>query len=46
MRKISAKAYHALRKAIAAIIWNKRPFETYLRTAQRPARLAGRTTVW
>lgn len=43
MRKISAKAYQALREAIAAIIWNKRPFETYLRTALRdsPDLLAG-----
>lgn len=35
MKKISAAAYQALRDAIPAIVWNKRPFETFLRTALR-----------
>lgn len=35
MKKISPSAYQALRDAIPAIIWNKRPFETFLRTALR-----------
>src|ERR1700758_3576160 len=43
MKKISAEAYQALREALAAIIWNKRPFETYVRTALRdsPELLSG-----
>lgn len=35
MKKISAAAYMALRDALPAIIWNKRPFESFLRTALR-----------
>jgi hypothetical protein len=35
LKKISAAAYQALRDAIPAITWNKRPFETFLRTALR-----------
>lgn len=35
MKKISPSAYQALRDAIPAIVWNKRPFETFLRTALR-----------
>jgi hypothetical protein len=35
MKRLSADAYQALRDALAAIFWNKRPFETYLRTALR-----------
>jgi hypothetical protein len=35
LKNISASAYQALRDAIPAIIWNKRPFETFLRTALR-----------
>ena len=35
MKKISAAAYQALRDALPAIIWNKKPFETFLRTALR-----------
>ena len=35
MKKISSAAYLALREAIPAIVWNKRPFETFLRTALR-----------
>ena len=35
MKKISPAAYLALRDAIPAIVWNKRPFETFLRTALR-----------
>lgn len=35
MKKISASAYQALRDAIPVITWNKRPFETFLRTALR-----------
>lgn len=43
MKKISAEAYQALRDALAVIVWNKRPFETYVRTAlrDRPDVLAG-----
>jgi hypothetical protein len=43
MKKISTPAYQAFRAALPAIIWNKRPFETYLRTALRdaPALLVG-----
>jgi hypothetical protein len=33
VKKISAAAYLALRDALPAIVWNKRPFETFLRTA-------------
>lgn len=35
MKQISAAAYLALRDAIPAIVWNKRPFESFLRTALR-----------
>jgi hypothetical protein len=35
MKKISPSAYQALRDAIPVIVWNKRPFETFLRTALR-----------
>lgn len=35
MKKISAAAYLALRDALPAIVWNKRPFESFLRTALR-----------
>jgi hypothetical protein len=35
MKQISASAYQALRDALPAIIWNKKPFETFLRTALR-----------
>lgn len=35
MKKISSAAYLALRDALPAIVWNKRPFETFLRTALR-----------
>jgi hypothetical protein len=35
VKKISPAAYLALRDAIPAIVWNKRPFETFLRTALR-----------
>lgn len=35
MKRISAAAYQALRDAIPAITWNKRPFETFLRAALR-----------
>lgn len=35
MKRISPSAYQALRDAIPAIVWNKRPFETFLRTALR-----------
>jgi len=43
MKRISAAAYQALREALAVIVWNKRPFETYLRTALResPELLSG-----
>lgn len=43
MKRISTEAYQALREALAVIIWNKRPFESYLRTALRdsPELLAG-----
>jgi hypothetical protein len=43
VKKISAEAYQALREALAVIVWNKRPFETYVRTALRdqPDVLAG-----
>lgn len=43
MKRISAEAYQALREALAVIVWNKRPFETYLKTAlrDRPELLAG-----
>lgn len=33
MKKISAAAYMALRDALPVIVWYKRPFETFLRTA-------------
>jgi hypothetical protein len=35
VKKISPSAYQALRDAIPAVVWNKRPFETFLRTALR-----------
>lgn len=35
MKRISTEAYQALRNAIPVITWNKRPFETLLRTALR-----------
>lgn len=35
MKQISPAAYLALRDAIPAVVWNKRPFETFLRTALR-----------
>jgi hypothetical protein len=35
LKKISASAYQGLRDAIPVITWNKRPFETFLRTALR-----------
>jgi len=43
MKRISTDAYQALREALAVIVWNKRPFESYLKTALResPELLAG-----
>lgn len=43
MKRISPAAYEALREALPVFTWNKRPFETYLRTALRetPELLAG-----
>ena len=43
MKRISAEAYQALRETLAVIFWNKRPFESYVRTALRdqPELLAG-----
>jgi hypothetical protein len=43
MKRISTAAYQALREALAVIVWNKRPFESYLKTALResPELLAG-----
>ncbi len=43
MKRISTDAYQALRDALAVIVWNKRPFESYVRTALRenPELLAG-----
>lgn len=35
MKRISAEAYQALRDAVPVITWNKRPFETLLRTSLR-----------
>ncbi len=35
VKKISSAAYLALRDALPAIVWNKRPFETFVRTALR-----------
>lgn len=35
MKRISTEAYQALRDAVPVIIWNKRPFETFLRTSLR-----------
>jgi hypothetical protein len=35
VKKISPAAYLALRDAVPAIVWNKRPFETFLRTTLR-----------
>ena len=34
-KRIATAAYQALRDALAVIFWNKRPFESYLRTALR-----------
>lgn len=34
-KRISTEAYQALRDAIPTVTWNKRPFETFLRTALR-----------
>lgn len=43
MKRISTEAYQAFRDALPAIIWNKKPFETYLKTALRdqPGLLVG-----
>lgn len=43
MKRISTLAYQALRTALPAVTWNKRPFETLLRTALRdePGLLVG-----
>lgn len=43
MKRLTAEAYQALREALAVIIWNKRPFESYVRAAFRdaPELLAG-----
>jgi len=35
MKRISTEAYQALRDAVPVITWNKRPFETFLRTSLR-----------
>lgn len=35
MKRISSEAYQALRDALSVVTWNKRPFETLLRTALR-----------
>lgn len=42
-KRISTEAYQALRDALPAVTWNKRPFESLLRTALRehPALLVG-----
>ncbi len=43
MKRIAAEAYQALREALAVIVWNKRPFESYVKAALResPELLAG-----
>jgi hypothetical protein len=43
VKQISAQAYQALREALAVIVWNKRPFEPYVKAALRdsPELLAG-----
>lgn len=43
MKRISGEAYQALREALAVIVWNKRPFEAYVRAVFRecPDLLAG-----
>jgi hypothetical protein len=43
VKRVSAEAYQALREALAVIVWNERPFESYLRAALRdsPEVLAG-----
>jgi len=43
MQRISTAAYQALRAALPVVTWNKRPFETFLRTALRdqPGLLVG-----
>ena len=43
MKRLSTHAYQALRDALPIVFWNKRPFESYLRTALRdaPELLAG-----
>ncbi|MGH3718719.1 MAG: hypothetical protein ACRDRI_07735 [Pseudonocardiaceae bacterium] len=35
MKRISTEAYQALRDALPVITWNKRPFETFIRTSLR-----------
>jgi hypothetical protein len=35
MKRISTEAYQALRNALPVVTWNKRPFETLVRTALR-----------
>ncbi len=35
MKHISTAAYQALRAALPVVIWNRRPYETFLRTALR-----------
>jgi hypothetical protein len=43
MKRISTEAYQALRDTIPVVIWNKRPYEAFLRTALRdhPELIAG-----
>jgi hypothetical protein len=43
VKRISTGAYQALREALAVVTWNKRPFESLLRTALRdsPGLLSG-----
>ena len=43
MKRIAAEAYQALREALAVTVWNKRPFESYVKAALResPELLAG-----
>ena len=45
MKRIATGAYQALRDALPAVVWNKRPFESMLRTSLRehPELLAGLT---
>jgi hypothetical protein len=35
VKRISGEAYQALREALAVIVWNKRPFESYVKAALR-----------